>query len=306
MLLGVLALAAACAPRRPPSTPTPPDDKLTTVLQRRVLVIATDTAYPPQSALKPGAQRPAQTRCASTEYTAAELEGFDVDVAVEIARRLGVEPCFVSPTWTQLISGGWNGRWDISVGSMAITPDRLNQLYFTQPYYTTPAAFFVHQDNTTFTTPADLSGKRIGVCAGCTYEMYLLGTLTLPGQDLQFMVHNAQIVGYDIEIPALNDLALGDGVRLDAVLTGTPLGQGQIRLGQPLKQLGEPVFVEYLAGALDKHSQKDSWRLASQLSTIIQQMHQDGTLLKLSQQYYQQDLTAAAGRFDLQTLNQHP
>ena len=49
---------------------------------------------------------------------------------------------------------------------MTITPERMVNLYFTQPYYTYPAAFFVHADNTTFTEPADLSGATIGVCGG--------------------------------------------------------------------------------------------------------------------------------------------
>lgn len=67
---------------------------------RGTLVVATDPAYPPQSELKPGATCAVNTKCAPTEYTANEFTGFDVDMAVEIARWLGVEPCFVTPPWT--------------------------------------------------------------------------------------------------------------------------------------------------------------------------------------------------------------
>jgi polar amino acid transport system substrate-binding protein len=43
-------------------------------------------------------------------------------VAEEIARRMGVEVQWLTPSWDVITAGNWNGRWDISVGSMTITP----------------------------------------------------------------------------------------------------------------------------------------------------------------------------------------
>ena len=57
-------------------------------------------------------QRAANTKCAADELTANQVEGFDIDTAVEIAKRLGVEPCFVTPTWDLITAGSWGGRWD--------------------------------------------------------------------------------------------------------------------------------------------------------------------------------------------------
>jgi polar amino acid transport system substrate-binding protein len=302
LLMVMSTLLSACSNAAP--TPAPPADKLAEIVERRRLVVATDTAYPPQSEFKPGATRPDDTRCTSTEYTASELAGFDINVAVEIARRLGVEACFVTAAWTQITGGSWGDHWDISVGSMAITPERMQVLYFTQPYYTSPAALFVHKDNLTFSEPSDLSGKKIGVCAGCTYEFYLEGSLLIPGQSVHFAVKDADIVGYDTEIPALQDLALGDGVRLDAVLTGVPLGQSMIAQGLPIRQVDGPVFTEYLAAAIDKHSSKDPTALVRKVSQIVQDMHEDGTLVRLSQQYYGLDFTTSASQFDMQALGQ--
>jgi polar amino acid transport system substrate-binding protein len=302
LFVAASSLLSACS--SPVPTPAPMTDKLAEIVERGKLVIATDTDYPPQSELKPGAARSDDTQCTSTEYTTSELTGFDIDVAVEIARRLGVEACFVTAAWTQITSGSWGDHWDISVGSMAITPERMEVLYFTQPYYTSPAALFVHKDNLTFTQPSDLSGKKIGVCAGCTYEFYLQGSLLIPGQSVDFDIKDADIVGYDTEIPALQDLALGDGVRLDAVLTGVPLGQSMMGQGLPIRQLDSPVFTEYLAAAIDKKSSKDPSALVRKVSQIIQDMHEDGTLLRLSQHYYGLDFTTAASRFDMQALGQ--
>jgi polar amino acid transport system substrate-binding protein len=286
------------------AAPTAAPSKLDEIMKRGTLVISTDPAYPPQSQLVENASRASDTKCASDQHTANELSGFDIDTAIAIAKGLGVEPCFVTPDWTLITGGNWSDRWDISVGSMTITPERMQVLYFSQPYYTTPAAFFVYKDNTTFKTPSDLSGKKIGACTGCTYDAYLQGTLQIPGEQIDFVVKNANFTGYATDLDALQDLALGDGVRLDAVLTAQPTGAGSIKDGLPLKQLGDPVFFEYLAAAFDKESTLDEAPFVNKVNTIIQQLHSDGSLLNLSQKYYGTDLTTAAAKFDVSMLNQ--
>jgi polar amino acid transport system substrate-binding protein len=302
----IVALSLILAACGGGAAPAEAKDKLEEITNRGTLIVSSDPAYPPQSELVENATRKADTKCASDQRTVGELTGFDIDTAAEIAKRLGVEVCFVTPDWTLITGGNWADRWDVSVGSMTITPERMDKLYFSQPYYTTPAAFFVHQDNTTFTQPADLSGKKVGACSGCTYDFYLAGTLQIPGETMNYVVQNPQFTGYETDLNALQDLALGDGVRLDAVLTALPTGQGAIADGLPLKQLGDPVYFEYLAAAIDKAHSKDPVSFVKKLDEIIQQMHADGTLQKLSQQYYGLDLASAAAKFDVNMLNQFP
>jgi polar amino acid transport system substrate-binding protein len=288
------------------TTPKAATDKLAEIQARGTMVVSTDPAYPPQSQLVEGGKRATTTKCTADQHTSSELTGFDVDVAIAIAAKLGVEACFVTPDWTLITGGSWANRWDISIGSMTITPERTSKLYFTQPYYTTPATFFVYSTNTTFTQPSDLTGKKIGACTGCTYDAYLAGTLKIPGETITYVVKNAQFVGYETDINALQDLALGDGVRLDAVLTAQPTGAGVIKDGMSLKQLGDPVYFEYLAGAVDKASTPDPVPFLKKVSEVIQGLNTDRTLLNLSQKYYGLDLTTAAATFDLAALNQWP
>lgn len=278
--------------------PTTAPDLLSTVLARGTLVVSSDPAYPPQSALKATPERTAGTKCTADQKTVGELEGFDIDVSAAIAKALGVEVCFVTPDWTLITAGSWAGRWDISVGSMTITPERAKVLYFAQPYYTTPAALFVYKDNTTYTQASDLSGKKIGVCGGCTYESFLNGSLDIPGETINFAIKDAVIKTYDTDTTALEDLALGDGVRLDAVLTAQPTGLEAIKNGRPLKQLGDPVYFEYLAPAIDREGSLDPASFIAKVSEAISGLHKDGTLLQLSQKWYGTDLTSAAATFD--------
>ncbi|MCU0486884.1 MAG: transporter substrate-binding domain-containing protein [Anaerolineales bacterium] len=284
--------------------PVGPANKLEEILARGTLIVSSDPAYPPQSQLAEGGVRAENTKCASDQHTASELAGFDIDVSVAIAAKLGVEACFVTPDWTYITAGNWANRWDISVGSMTITPERMEKLYFTQPYYTTPAAFFVHTDNTSYAQPSDLTGKNIGGCTGCTYDMYLAGSLEIPGETINYVVADPQFKGYETDLLALQDLAIGDGLRLDAVLTAQPTGVGAINDGLALKQLGEPVYFEYLAAAIDIASTPDPVPFVQKITEIILELHADGTLLQLSQQYYGLDLTTAAGAFDWEILDQ--
>ena len=70
--------------------------------------------------------------------------------------------------------------------------------------------------------------------------------------------------------------------------------------------LGEVVVHDYSAVSIDKDSVGDPIPLVRRISTIIQEMHQDGTLLKFSQKYCGDDFTSPAAKFDLQALAQFP
>lgn len=287
-----------------PDLTATPGDKLDEVLSRGRMIIATDAAYPPNSEQVPGAVRKAGTRCGRSEFTADEFTGYNIAVATEVARRLGVEPCFVTPTRTEIISGSWTDRWDIHIGSMAITQERMKVLRFTQPYYAGPVSLFVNANNTAFHDARDLSGKKIGVCSGCILERYLEGTLEMPGQTLNFTVRNATIVAYENEAIALADLGRGDGTILDAVLTNQPLGEDAIMSGMPLRQLGGPVFYDYDAAAVDRKSVRDTTSFVANVSSIIRDMERDGTLLSYSMRYYGRDLVSDTARFDYPALEQ--
>jgi polar amino acid transport system substrate-binding protein len=117
------------------------------------------------------------------------------------------------------------------------------------------------------------------------------------------VITDAEVKGYDTDTTALEDLALGDGLRLDGVITAQPTGQAAIDDGRPLKQVGEPLYFEYLAPAFDRASSLDATSLIERVSEITQQLHEDGTLLELSQKHYGIDLTTAAADFDASLLN---
>jgi peptide/nickel transport system substrate-binding protein len=289
----VAALLAACGPTpvptqapppteaakpteaAPPTQPPAAEDLLDQVTKAGKLVVSTDPNYAPQSFLN----------------DKGELDGFDVNVAQEAAKRLGVDVEFVTPDWDMITGGNWGGRWDVSIGSMTITEPRSEILWFTDPYYYTPASFAVHKDNTTIKAVEDLSGKTVGLGTATTYEDYLNGKLAIMGGQIMYdPPPGVKVKPYTTDSEAIQDLALGDGVRLDAVMSAQPTIQQAIDSGVPLKYVGTPAFYEPLAFALDKSRGKSDAMLAK-LNEIIKAMHEDGTLTSLSEKWYGIDLT---------------
>ena len=250
-------------------------ETLDRVTSEGVLKMSTDPEYPPQSSLN----------------DMNEFEGFDIDVGTEIAKRLGVEIQFVTPGWDVITAGRWAGRWDISVGSMTPTKERAEVLDFPAVYYYTPASLVVHEDNTTIRTASDASGKQIGVGQATTYESYLKKSLAIDAEDappLDYQIDDAVIRTYETDLLALDDLRLGDGTRLDGALTALPTILDAIKRGYPLKVVGDQLFKEPLAVAVDKVDPE----FTARIKEIVEAMQADGTLKTLSRKWYGTDLTS--------------
>ncbi|MEX1047746.1 MAG: transporter substrate-binding domain-containing protein [Actinomycetota bacterium] len=283
LLFTLTIVAAACGGTKTTSTgggggEPAANDLLAKIKEDGVLRVSTDPNYAPQSFLN----------------NDGEMAGFDVDVANEIARRLGVEVEWKTPRWGTIISGHWGDRWDVSVGSMTPLPERQEVLFFTPPYRYDPVGVAVHSDNTTVQDIAtDLDGATIGTCGGCTYQYYVEKTLSAPGLQVDFLIDDATVKTYETDLNAVSDLSLGDGTRLDAVISTVSVLQGAEKAGKPIKLVGDPIFGEPVSVAVDRSAALDPTSFTEELTKIVNQMAQDGTLTDISMKWYDEDKTKA-------------
>lgn len=260
--------AAPAATSAPANTSPTQQDQLDKIKARGTLRVSTDANYAPQSFFDE----------ATKQWT-----GFDIDVATELAKRLGVKVEFVTPDWSAITAGNWADRWDISVGSMTITEERKKALDFTPAYYYTPAQFAVRADLAeSIKSVADLAGKNICVGEATTYEQYLSGALTFP--DMTPPPANAKVIPTKTDAECIQSIQSGRK-DYDAVLTAQGVVDDGIKKGAPIAKLGTPVFYEDLAVALDKSAQPNAKLLAA-LGEAVTAMHADGTLSNLSKKYY--------------------
>lgn len=267
------------------------DNLLDDVKNRGYILVSTDPNYEPQSFLNTEGSRPSDTKCPSDALTTAEMQGFDVDVAIAIGDGLGVETCFATPNWDVITAGNWANKWDISVGSMTITTARQQVLDFSVPYYYTPAVFAV-KDDSDFASIDDLAGQAICAGVSTTYETWLnQGDLGLPASSV-YRQPPADITVVPLETDQECAQALAAG-REDFVsyVTSQTVVNANIAAGLPVKQLGSPVFSEDLAAAFDKSSTLPTDSLRNEVNTIITGMHNDGTLTSLSMKWFGEDIT---------------
>lgn len=221
---------------------------LATIKSRGYITVSTDPDYAPQSAVKPD----------------GTYEGFDIDVATEIAKRLEVDVHWETPAWEAITAGGWQGRWDMSVGSMTITTPRKAILDFTQPYYYNPA-YLAASTRSGVTQTSELPFE---LPSGAT-------ATTLPTDANCAEAINSGRTEFDLWISS--------GPTIDEAIAA----------GTPMVKVGEPVFTEDLSVAFDKSGPDDAAMLFA-VDKIIGEMHADGTLTDFSKKWYDgADLTVA-------------
>ena len=265
-------------------------DLLSVIKDRGYVIASTDPNYMPQSGMNPDGKRPADTKCPSDTFTVAEMQGFDVAVAAEIGKRLGVETCFATPDWGLITAGSWADKWDMSVGSMTIKPPRPDFFHFTTPYYAPTAVIGVPADST-LTSVDELAGQAVCVAESTTYLDWLNNALDLNPSDIYVKApEGIQIVELPTDQECPQALAAGRK-EFVAYATSITVVESNIAAGLPVKQLGGPVFKEKNAVAIDKASSFDTAAFVKAVDDAIKAMHADGTLSALSIEWFGSDLT---------------
>lgn len=131
--------------------------------QELTLKIGTEGAYPPFNNLTPD----------------GKLEGFDVDIAKALCEEMKAKCEFVTQDWDGIIPALQAGKFDAIIASMSITPERKEQVDFTNKYYHTPPAIVAPKDSDIKgVTKEDLAGKTIGVQGSTTHFNYAEKTYT--------------------------------------------------------------------------------------------------------------------------------
>lgn len=197
-----------------------------------------------------------------------QLVGFDVDVARELARRMGIRNVeFVPGNFQTFIPGLNANKWDAVVSGLTVTEERQKQVAFSCPYQVNEVSIFVAQGARQVSAPQELSGKRVAVSAGTTQEEQVR---TIP---------NVQVLAYDNSTLALRDVATG---RADAYVgskfTGAYLAkQNNLNVVPSAGYLSREVNGIAFPGG-----QKE---MADVADTALRGMIADGTLSAISRKW---------------------
>ena len=284
-LLTLLSMvAAACgrgtAQQGTSSSPRPDQDLLARIQTDETIRVVTDQGSRPRSWYDAGT---------------GTWKGFDVEVAREIAYRLGVTVEFQRRDWeTDVADGSWNDLFDMAVGSMPVSDQSANLFALTPAYYyDTPSSIAVPQDDTSIEDlDSDLDGKTICVGAGTVAERYLSLSLNIPGYTFDAVIDDPRILSFPTETQALEQLTSALGNRCDAAMTSTSAIDRSLAAGGSLKVVGKPLCGVPLAIAFDRNPSVDNASLVEAVSNIVKDMHDDDTLRTLSIKWFGEDLTS--------------
>ena len=138
-LLGLIAALLAGLPAAAADLELSPDSTLEGILRRGTLRVGFEAGYMPfqmidkRGGLRERTLRPADIRKGGQQ---ASFIGFDIDIAREMAKELGVTFVPVNTFWTSIIPALTVGRFDIIISGMSITPERQRKVDFADPYLT--------------------------------------------------------------------------------------------------------------------------------------------------------------------------
>lgn len=249
-------------------------ETLDRVKENKELIAVMDQSYPPYSFLN----------------DKNEEDGFDVDVVKEVAKRLGVTAKIQTPSWEVITAGHWRGRWDICICSMTPDEKKAKVLDFVAPYYSAPAVLITNATGSAINKVSDIDGKRIAIEQGSSYERYLQKDLVIGfgAKPIQYPFKQVQALPYSSEDLAYQDLALGYGKRVDAIVSNLVTANKRINANPGKYQIiGQPLYEEPNWVAVDKGDHE--WN--NTIKQIISDLHQDGTLKKLSLKWVGNDIT---------------
>jgi polar amino acid transport system substrate-binding protein len=197
----------------------------------------------------------------------AKVEGFDVEVAEEIAKGLGRKAQFVHVAYAAIDQSVQRGDFDLGMSGVEDTPARRAALAATIPYYVFTEALTVREaDRTRFDELADLRGKRVGTLGGTiAYDLLLEGEAK----------YGLKAVSYDDDVHPYEDLASG---RLDAVLLDNIIAARSMKRTPGLythfdKPVAKGHYIVVLA--------REKTALRDQVNEVLRARMRDGTLERI-------------------------
>ena len=236
-------------------------DLLATVKARGTLKVAMEGTYPPFN---------------YKDQKSGELAGYDVDVAKLLAARMGLKTEFISSEWASILAGLSAGRYDVIISQVGINPKREQAFDFSEPYiYSMPQLIVRKDEKASYTSLADLKGKKLGVGQGSVYEQQ---AKAVPG---------IEVKSYPAAPDNMSDLATG---RIDAALNDSLMSAWLLKTSKL------PIKAGARVGAVERMGipfQKGNPQFKAALNKALADIAADGSLKAISLKWFGTDVSKA-------------
>jgi len=201
-----------------------------------------------------------------------ELTGFEVEVVREVAKRLELEVEFKELGFDEMLTTVKTGQVDLAANDIEISEDRLENFIFSTPFKHSFGTAVVRKDDLSgIKSLDDLKGKK---AAGASTSIYM----EMARQ------YGAEEVTYD-NVPNevyLRDVSIG---RTDVILNDYYLQTLALAAFPDLNITIHPD-IKYSPSEVGFAINKDNTELEENVNLVIEDMLEDGTIAKLSAQFF--------------------
>jgi polar amino acid transport system substrate-binding protein len=237
------------------------DNSLQNILDKKKLVLGLDDSFPPMG----------------YRNERNEIVGYDVDLAKEAARRIGVELVLQPIDWNAKEQELNTGEIDCIWNGFTITEERKQNLTFSPPYLKN-AQVIVVKENSPVQTLKDLAGKTAGTQTGSS-------SIDAIDDAPEFKASLREVIEYKDFLTALMDLDVGgvDAIVIDLVVANDNIN----RSGKAFRILKETLGEEEFGIGFRKNDKA----LAGKVWATLLEMAQDGTVARIATQWLGADIS---------------
>jgi cystine transport system substrate-binding protein len=257
-IIAIMALVfTGCSAAAPTTVEAKPENLLEKVKAEGVIKIGTEGTYAPFT----------------FHDKDGKLTGFDVDIAEEVASRLGVKAEFIETKWDGMFAGLDAKRFDAVANQVTIRPDRIEKYDFSDSYIVSKAVLIVHAENNDIKSFEDLKGKK----SGQSLTSNLAEIAKSNGAEL------VQVDGFNQALDLLTSK------RIDATINNSLsyLDYKTQRQDAPIKVVAEMDTKDESGILFNKGNQE----LVDAVNKALADMKADGTYLKISQKWFSEDVS---------------
>lgn len=191
------------------------------------------------------------------------IGGFDVDIANEIANKIGVNLVIQEMDFDALVSALPAGKVDLVISGMNPTEERAKVVDFSKVYYNSKHGILVRaEDADKYQTFADLEGAKVGVQLGSTQEK--IAKTEIPNVNLQ-------------QLSNINNLILElKAGKVDAIVMEKPVAEMAVK-SNPELAVGKPIYEEQTGGNAVGIA-KNNPQLLAKVNEVITELNESGKM----------------------------
>lgn len=260
-ILAVGLILSGCGNSKQANGSQTQDNSLTEIKEKGEFVVGLDDSFPPMG----------------FKDDKGDIVGFDIDLANEAAKRMGLKAVFKPVQWDGVLLSLNNKDIDVIWNGLTITDKRKEQIGFSKAYLQNKQIIVVNNDST-IKGKKDLSDKVVGIQLGSSSETAL-------ASDKEVSSSLKETRKYSNNTEALMDLAQK---RVDAVIVDEVVGRYYISKKPGLYKVLDEDFgkEDYGVGI-----RKDDNSFREELDKTLDAIKADGTMDKISQKWFGEDIS---------------